>query len=125
MRESREEMRVLADGEWELTPQELATIFAFMGWKYATPVLGYGLPNPDQIKALFRDLVREIRDDGREDVIAVRGRFMAVRTGMTPGSIDMYLNVGYVWDDEMLSDDELQMLAEMYDGDDQEDNEND
>lgn len=100
------------EGEWELTPKDLATLFLFKGWRYATPTLGYGSPGPDQIETLYRELAMEIEDDGRTDVMATRGRFMAVCDTDTHGSIDLYLNVGYMWRDE-LDEDEMEMLREM------------
>lgn len=109
------------DGEWELTPKDLATLFMFKGWQYATPSLGYGTPGPESIQTMFRELAAEIQRDGRTDVITSRGRFMAVRSGESAGSIDLYLNVGYLWDGA-LSEDEEQMLKEMgfYGNDDEE-----
>lgn len=86
--------KIRLDGEWELTPEDLSTLFLFKGWRYATPTLGYGPPSPDRIETLFRELADEINADGRDSVMASRGRFMAIAE--TPGSIDLYLNVGYM-----------------------------
>lgn len=101
-------------GEWELTPKDLATLFLFKKWPYATPTLGYGLPTEDEIKQLFSELVAEILADGRPSVMASRGRFLAVSHEDLPDSVDLYLNVGYVWaDEEVLTEDEFEALQEM------------
>lgn len=95
------------DDEWELSLREIAALFALKGWQFASPELGYGIPGEDHISNLFRSLVKDIREDGRPSVMSSRGRFMAIRDANTPGSIDMYLNVGFVWDDSpIITDDE-------------------
>ncbi|MCW2890019.1 MAG: hypothetical protein QOE54_1592 [Streptosporangiaceae bacterium] len=99
------------EGEWELSPEDMATIFAFKGWLYATPSLGFGVPSPERIETIYRELAEEIAKDGREDVIASRGRFMAVKLGHNPGSIDMYLNIGFMWG--AITEEEREMLEEM------------
>lgn len=84
------------DGEWELDPEQLASIFHSQGWEFATPTLGYGPPSPDVIVKLLVELANYIFEDGRPSVMANRGRFLAIRHEDSM-SVDLYLNVGYFW----------------------------
>lgn len=84
------------DGEWELTPEQLAFIFFENGWKYATPTLGYGSPDAGKIRQLLIELANHIFQEGRAGVMASRGRFLAIRHEDSM-SVDLYLNVGYFW----------------------------
>lgn len=86
-------------GEWELTPNDLAYIFSKMAWMYATPTLGYGIPDAAQIEKLFTELRKEAEYLGEvlgdETALVNRGRFLAVKEPGI-GCVDLYLNVGYM-----------------------------
>lgn len=86
-------------GEWELDPNEIAAIFRAKGWKYHTNQ-GLMAPDADVIEAQITGLVTEIL---KKDVVGVQGgRFMVWKDPELPNSYDIYLNLGYVWDEDEL-----------------------
>lgn len=89
------------EGEWELSPEELATIFQTKGWPYLVDQ-GFLIPNPDTIKAVIAKLVGEVIRTGKTQ--AQGGRFLVWKDPDLPGSWDVWLNVGFVWDPEQLED---------------------
>jgi hypothetical protein len=94
------------EGEYELTPNEIATLFALKNWPYATRTLGYGVPDPDKIHQLFVEMTEHVLKDGRPGVLTRRGRFLAMRHEDT-NSVDLYLNVGYVWPEGLVEDEDV------------------
>ena len=99
----------IENGELEVTPEELSVMFLFRGWDYATPEFGFGPPTSEQIRNVFRDLVNEVMIDGRPSASGRLGRFLAIRhdngTEDMSNSVDLYLNLGYVWALENEEDD--------------------
>ncbi|MEU7863441.1 hypothetical protein [Nonomuraea sp. NPDC049141] len=90
------------NGEWDLTPDELALIFAIKGWQYANSEFGYGAPSADSIASVLNALVNMCTDDGAKGSYATIGRFLVVKDNDLPNSYDIYLRVGYVWDEMAL-----------------------
>jgi hypothetical protein len=107
---------VKLEAHLELTAKDLEDLFKLKGWMYATPSLGYGIPNSRQIKqCLFEatesalDLVAEFEEaDGYAGtVFCEQGRFMAVKEpGMS--SVQLYLHIGQIDVDEPSEDDYLE-----------------
>lgn len=88
-------------GEWELDPNEVAAIFRAKGWKYFTDK-GLRAPDADEIEAHIAGLVVESM---KADIIGVQGgRFMVWQDPDTPNSYDIYLNLGFVWDEDGLAE---------------------
>lgn len=100
-------------GEWDLTPQDIATLFLFKQWPYATPTLGYGVPSEESIRQIYAELIADVVADGRAGFMSGRGRFLAVRHSGLDSSVDLYLNVGYVWAHDAMTEDEYEALGEM------------
>ncbi|MGN9782820.1 hypothetical protein ACTMTF_15410 [Nonomuraea sp. ZG12] len=92
-------------GEWELAPDELAAMFAAKGWGYDTEQ-GLTIPNADTIEAMLAKIVTEVLNN--EEVIAVQGgRFMVWKDPDMPNSYDLFLNLGYIWDEDALGEEEM------------------
>ncbi|WP_371784649.1 hypothetical protein [Streptosporangium subroseum] len=104
-------------GDWELDPAELSGLFQAKGWCYHTDE-GLILPSAKTIEAMLSQLIGEALSTGRDEVQG--GRFMVFKDAELPNSYDLWLNVGFIWDDAKLSDEERELLAVDDDGDDDE-----
>lgn len=93
---------MIISGEWELNPEEVAAIFRTKDWCWHTD-RGLTPPTPEEIDALLVRLVKEALEDDMTAAIQA-GRFMVWKDPETPNSWDIYLNLGFVWDDEALGD---------------------
>jgi hypothetical protein len=90
------------NGEWSLTPEELSTIFAIKGWSYASEVAGYGAPTPEGLAYVINGLVNTLAEAENDHGYATLGRFLALKDADLPNSYDVYLHVGFVWDEKAL-----------------------
>src|SRR5687767_4004607 len=72
------------NGEWSLTPEELATIFAIKGWTFASEAVGYGVPTADGLARMINGLVNAVATDARGGSYATLGRFLVVRDDDMP-----------------------------------------
>ncbi|MEO3862644.1 hypothetical protein [Acrocarpospora sp. B8E8] len=102
-------------GEWELDPEELAGLFAAKGWVYLTQD-GLIIPNANYIENMLAGLVNEALNTKRDEVQG--SRFMIFKDPELPNSYDLWLNVGFIWDDDKLTEDEKAILAADDDEDD-------
>jgi hypothetical protein len=103
---------VNVEGEWELNPEEIAAIFRTKGWCYHFTDGGPKLrePNPAEVEAMLSRLVKEALSKD-EDVLGVQGgRFMVWRDPELPGSVGLYLGIGFVWDDEAIGRDDAELV---------------
>lgn len=96
----------LIDGEWDLTPKEIIDIFKFKGWRYATKPYGYGIPSEEQIQRVYEDLYKVITESEDDVALATRARFLAIRQDPESLCVNLYLNVGYIWNPELDEEDE-------------------
>ncbi|WP_043617243.1 hypothetical protein [Nonomuraea candida] len=94
-------------GEWELAPEELAGLFQAKGWCYHVDE-GLIIPNAATLESMLARLVKEILTT-RKDMVQ-GGRFKVEKDPEAPYSYDLWLNLGYIWDDDALSDEERAML---------------
>ncbi|GAA3536788.1 hypothetical protein GCM10022419_015750 [Nonomuraea rosea] len=94
-------------GEWELAPEELAALFKAKGWCYHVDE-GLIIPNAATIEGMLAKLVQEALTQRKDEVQGAR--FLIWKDPELPGSWDLYLNIGYIWDDDALSDEERSML---------------
>jgi hypothetical protein len=99
------------DGNWDLEPNELAALFALKEWPYGSSKEGVS-PTAEQIRQLLSELVAEVSADGRPGVVANRGRLLAMKHSELDSSIDVYLNIGFVWDRAKMDEDEFDELQE-------------
>ncbi|MEU7830328.1 hypothetical protein [Nonomuraea sp. NPDC049129] len=89
-------------GEFALTPEELSGLFEAKGWKYHTD-RGLTVPTEGEIEVILTRLVAEVLDDG--EAIGIQGgRLMVWKDPELPNSYDLFLNIGFVWDDDALDD---------------------
>lgn len=101
----------IEDGEFEISPFELALMFYARGWGYDTKD-GYYPPSESELRKMFSNLVNRVMEDGRPSASERGGRFLAVRhdngSEDMSNSVDLYLNIGYVWafdrDEENIDD---------------------
>lgn len=118
------ELASFYDGNWELEPNELAALFALKQWTYASSEDGTESPSEGQLRQMLSELVAEVSADGRSGVMANRGRFLAVKHSELDGSVDVYLQIGFVWDKKETDQEEFDELqsyglldeTEEYDG---------
>ncbi|SFI79713.1 hypothetical protein SAMN05216275_10513 [Streptosporangium canum] len=102
-------------GEWELDPTELSGLFQAKGWCYHTED-GLIIPSAKTIDTVLAHLVEEALDARKDEVQG--GRFMIWKDPELPNSYDLWLNVGFIWDEDALSGEEKSIL-----GQDEEENE--
>ncbi|MER7208484.1 hypothetical protein ABT340_15540 [Streptosporangium sp. NPDC000239] len=96
-------------GEWELTLEELATLFEAKGWCYHTDQ-GLIIPNARLIERVLTELISDVLKHPRDE--AQGGRFMVWKDPELANAYDLWLNVGFMWDDDALSEEERAILAE-------------
>jgi hypothetical protein len=96
-------------GAWELTPEDLAEIFERKDWGMD---LGGTLraPRPDEIETIYEMLYEDVVGSDGAPFSVQRGRFMAYRDPEAPGSISVFLQVGFAWDPSLLSEEEKERL---------------
>ncbi|MGS2646045.1 hypothetical protein [Streptosporangium sp. G12] len=104
-------------GEWELDPTELSGLFQAKGWCYHTDE-GLILPSAKTIEGMLARLIGEALSTGHDEVQG--GRFMVFKDPELPNSYDLWLNVGFIWDEDKLTEEEREILAA---GDDEDDDE--
>lgn len=90
-------------GEWELNPRELAEIFQHKGWAYHTPQ-GLTVPSARSLEMRIAKLIQEAIETGKTQIQS--GRLMVWKDPELPGSYDVWLNLGYVWDEEVMGGDD-------------------
>jgi hypothetical protein len=90
------------NGEWSLSPEELSAIFHAKGWAYATELTGYGVPTPEGLARMISACLNVLAVNEEEAGYVTLGRFLALQDTDMPYSYDVYLHVGYVWDDKAL-----------------------
>ncbi|MEU4726485.1 hypothetical protein AB0G06_43395 [Nonomuraea dietziae] len=87
-------------GEWELGPEEIAALFRAKGWTYHSDY-GLTVPTEDVIEAMLSRLIKEALTN--TDAVAVQGgRFMVWKDPELPHSYDLFLNLGFIWDEDAL-----------------------
>lgn len=91
------------EGEWELGPRELAALFKAMGWCYHTDE-GLIIPNADTLESMIARLVHEAVTDRKDEVQG--GRFLIWKDPDLPNAYDMFLNIGFIWDEDALGEDQ-------------------
>lgn len=79
--------------EWELTPEQLAMIFALMGWLYGTPDC-QGVPGPEDIEDMVEHLADSMDKQGFDLVFSTMGRILLARHEEFPSSFGVYLHIG-------------------------------
>lgn len=99
------------EGNWDLAPHELAALFALKEWPYASSEKGQS-PSADQLQQMISELVAEVSADGRPGVVANRGRLLAMKHSDLDSSVDVYLNIGFVWDKKNVDEEEFDELKE-------------
>lgn len=110
--------RIALAGEWDIPPTELAAIFRHKGWRYQMPPGQARAPSADEITRMFVVLFEELHDDSDPPPSMIqRGRFIAAKDPEMPHSITLYLQVGFAWNDAMLSPAEREKLLERGDDD--------
>lgn len=87
------------DGEWSLTPQQLAVLHAQHGWTYASPEAGYGTPTDVEIRRMLNAAIDRLAASADAQA-EMRGRFLVYRDPDLTGTYDIYLHVGFVWNGE-------------------------
>ncbi|GAA4187115.1 hypothetical protein GCM10022252_20120 [Streptosporangium oxazolinicum] len=95
-------------GEWEVDPEELAGLFEAKGWCYHVEE-GLIIPSAETIKAMLARLIRQCLTTGRDQ--AQGARFLVWKDPELPNSYDLWLHLGYVWDDDALTDEEREILS--------------
>lgn len=98
------------DGDWSLELNELAALFAFKEWVYASSEDGTDTPRVEELRQMLSELVAEVSADGRPGVMANRGRLLAVKHSELDSSVDVYLSLGFVWDKENVDEEEFDEL---------------
>ncbi|MEO3857461.1 hypothetical protein [Acrocarpospora sp. B8E8] len=91
--------------ELDLSPDELAAIFAIKGWTYGTAQCA-GTPSAADLKTYITDMAELLARTGRADVYATGGRFKVYKDPELPGSYEIYLYVGHVPDPHVRTDEE-------------------
>jgi hypothetical protein len=98
------------NGEFDLTPAELAEIFEEHNWEYATPTTSYGVPSEGDIFEMLLELVESVLASGYKNYFVSRGRFMAMKLEEFPNSTELYLHIGHIDD---LDDDVTDPVEEL------------
>jgi hypothetical protein len=91
------------NGEWEFAPDELESLFAAKGWVYHTDK-GLVTPTKDDLESILVLLVKEVLEDPEAHAVQ-GGRFMVWKDPEMPNSYDLFLNLGFIWDEEALGED--------------------
>ncbi|GII83350.1 hypothetical protein Ssi03_13400 [Sphaerisporangium siamense] len=91
------------DGEWELDPQELAALFKAKGWCYSTSE-GLIIPNARGVENQLATLIKEALDRRCDEVQG--GRFLVWKDPDLPHAYDLFLNIGFIWDENALDEDQ-------------------
>ncbi|MFC4114127.1 hypothetical protein [Nonomuraea zeae] len=91
------------NGEWSITPEELAAIFRAKGWTFASERLGYGVPDAATIWVLLHAMAATCAQDTDEGTYTSFGRFLVMKPADFPHSYDVFLHVGFMWDDKSLA----------------------
>lgn len=94
-------------GEWELTPEEISTLFKVKGWCYHTTE-GLTIPNTATIEGMLARLIRECLATGQDKIQGAR--FMVWKDPELANSYDLWLNIGFIWDEDALTDEEREIL---------------
>ncbi|WP_431911616.1 hypothetical protein [Nonomuraea jabiensis] len=96
------------EGEWELNPRDLAALFASKGWCYHTDK-GLSVPTEADIEAIIGRLVKEVLED--PEAIGIQGgRLMVWKDHELRNSYDIFVQVGFIWDEEALGDDAEELV---------------
>lgn len=85
-------------GEWELNPAEVAAIFKAKGWVTSTRERGLTIPTEEDIDHILVQLIRQVVTEDRDQ--AQRARFLICKDPDLEGSFDLWLNLGFIWDED-------------------------
>lgn len=104
-------------GEWELDPTEIASIFLHRKWGYDNGKGVYEIPKADTIKSMIGSLVEKLaeKESSGGGEWLQRGRFMVRRDPESKGVYDVYLNVGFAWSYDLMTDEEKAMFTDTED----------
>lgn len=94
-------------GEWELAPEEISALFEVKGWCYHTTE-GLIIPSTVTIEGMLAKLIRECLASGKDKIQGAR--FLIWKDPELPNSYDLWLNLGYIWDEDALTDEEREIL---------------
>lgn len=109
-------------GEWEIGPEHLSALFEALGWGYDTEE-GLVIPNAASVEGMVSRLVHEAIKKRRNSVQG--GRFLVRKDPEMTCSWDLFLNIGYIWDNDALTDEERAILLELYGPEEDDDEEDD
>lgn len=98
-------------GEWELEPEAIASVFKHKGWGHDNGKGKIVVPQAAEIEDVVGTLVKELMEtDDNIGKMRQRGRLMVYRDPEAKGSYDVFLNLGFVWD-EALTEEEREELG--------------
>jgi hypothetical protein len=90
---------VKIEGEWQLNPSELAALFKVKSWAFLTS-RGIVTPTDQDIEQLLTQLISDVATTDHDMI--QRARFLIWKAPELPGSYDLWLNIGYIWDADAL-----------------------
>ncbi|MFI6319731.1 hypothetical protein ACIBG8_19510 [Nonomuraea sp. NPDC050556] len=103
-------------GEWELNPHEIAALFKAKGWCYHTSK-GLAIPTAEEIEHQLARLISTVLNSQGDQAQA--GRFLLWKDPELPDSYDLWLHLGFIWDDEALDEDERTIIDDIFREDDE------
>lgn len=90
------------EGEFEMTPKEMEGLFKHKNWAYDDGEGNLVTPDEGMITEMISTLVEDVsQDPDSPGMIRGRGRFLVYHDREHPGSYDVFLSVGYVWDNSL------------------------